>query len=155
MPFAAIGGVISAVAGIGSLIGGIFGASAASRAASGRASIMREQASQSVTEGGINLQRKMTSFTQQFGRSTAMAGASGFQKTGTLDTYLTQLSKSFQSNLTFDQLRIAKTAQLQRQAADITEDTGSLQVASDILGGVSGAAGGLASAGAAMKWWGA
>src|SRR5262249_22248600 len=85
----AIGGIVGGIAG---LIGGIFGASAATRAAQGRASVMRSQAQQFVTEGGIGLQRKMMSFTQGLGRATAAVGASGFQRTGSLDAYLGQLS---------------------------------------------------------------
>src|SRR3974390_1569848 len=99
---AAVGNVVpgigtaigAAVGGLAGLIGGIFGASAASRAASGRADIMRQQGSQSITEAGISIQRKGMQATQFLGSATAAAGASGFQKTGTLDKYLGQLTSS-------------------------------------------------------------
>jgi hypothetical protein len=116
---------------------------------------MRQQAGLGLQEAGIGFQRKSMQFGQFIGAATAGAGASGFQKTGSLDAYLGQLSSTLKANLTWDQFRAQKTASLQLQGAQITEDTGQATAVSDILGGVSSAAGGLATAGAATKWFGA
>lgn len=139
---------------LGSLFGGLFAASSAQKAAEGRASIMRAQASEGISEAGIGIQRKGMQYQQFLGHATAVGGASGFQKTGSLDTYLTQLSTTLSSNLSWDALRAEKTATLQRQGAQVTEDTGQAQAVSDIVGGVTGAVGAINQGAAAGKWWG-
>lgn len=149
-------GIIGLVGAATSIVGGIMGASAASKGAAGSANIMRQKAAMDLTSTGVGLQRKSTAYTQQLGVATAHAGASGFQKTGTLSNYLTQFAQAMKSNLNWDTYAAGKTYGLQMQAADVTESSGQQLAITSALQGGAGAMQGISRAGGSggFNWWG-